>query len=127
MSKGGKPNSSSVFDFERIREVIKLMEQHDLSEIDLQQGDDKIKLCRATAAPAYVPPAVAMPVPAAASAAAASDSGTGADTAGTITINVAHGRHLLRPSESRIGSLRESRLDGQRRHRGLHRRSDESF
>ena len=86
MSKGGKPSSSgNVFDFERVREVIKLMEQHDLSEIDLQQGDSKIKLCRGSAAPIYAPPAYAPP--AAAPQAAAADSSGGADTAGTITIN----------------------------------------
>ncbi len=49
MSKGGKPKD--VFDVERIREIIELMEQHDLSEVDLQQGDEKIKLNRGSAAP----------------------------------------------------------------------------
>ena len=44
MSKGGKPKD--VFDVERIREIIELMEQHDLCEVDLQQGDEKIKLNR---------------------------------------------------------------------------------
>tara|TARA_R110002049_G_scaffold72490_1_gene186952 strand:- start:44822 stop:45292 length:471 start_codon:yes stop_codon:yes gene_type:complete len=81
MSKGGKP-SSNVFDFERIREVIKLMEQHDLSEIDLQQGDEKIKLCRGAAAPAYLPPVAAAPAPT-----ATAESPAASDTAGTITIN----------------------------------------
>ena len=42
MSKGGKPKD--VFDVERIRQIIELMEQHDLCEVDLQQGDEKIKL-----------------------------------------------------------------------------------
>ena len=86
MSKGGKPNSSA-FDFDRIREVIKLMEQHDLSEVDLQQGDNKIKLCKTGAAPAYLPPpAMAAPAPAT-SAPADSDATGAADTAGTVTIN----------------------------------------
>ena len=44
MSKDGKPKD--VFDVERIRQIIELMEQHDLSEVDLQQGDEKIKLGR---------------------------------------------------------------------------------
>jgi acetyl-CoA carboxylase biotin carboxyl carrier protein len=83
MSKGGKP-SNSVFNFERIREVIKLMEQHELSEIDLQQGDDKIKLCKAVAAPAYMPPPAAPPPAAATSD---DDPSGSADTAGTVTIN----------------------------------------
>ncbi|QDT04414.1 Acetyl-CoA biotin carboxyl carrier [Rubripirellula lacrimiformis] len=78
MSKGGKPKD--VFDVERIRQIIELMEEHDLSEVDLQQGDEKIKLGRGGSAPIYsAPPAAA---PAAASAAPAAD-----PTAGTITIN----------------------------------------
>ncbi len=47
MSKGGQPKD--VFDVERIRQIIKLMEQHDLSEVDLQQGEEKIKLNRGAA------------------------------------------------------------------------------
>jgi len=86
MSKGGKTHTSG-FDFERIREVIKLMEQHDLTEIDLQQGDEKIKLCRATApvAPLAAPLA---PAPLLTPTVSASvDSSSGSETAGTITIN----------------------------------------
>lgn len=84
MTKGGKPKD--VFDVERIREIIELMEQHDLSEVDLQQGEEKIKLNRGGSAPVYAaapPAAPAAPAPAAAPAA---DSG-GSDTAGTITID----------------------------------------
>ncbi|MGI9471886.1 MAG: acetyl-CoA carboxylase biotin carboxyl carrier protein [Rubripirellula sp.] len=82
MTKGGKPKD--VFDVERIREIIELMEQHDLSEVDLQQGDEKIKLNRGGAAPMYAaaPVAAAPPAP----VAAAADSGA-ADNAGTVTIN----------------------------------------
>ena len=80
MSKGGKP-SGNVFNFDRIRDVIKLMEQHDLSEIDLQQGDEKIKLCRGAVASTHRPSAA--PAPAAPAAAPTE----GPDTAGTVTIN----------------------------------------
>ncbi len=65
MSKGGQPKD--VFDVERIRQIIKLMEQHDLSEVDLQQGDEKIKLNRGAvqavqpAPVAVTPPAVSSP------------------------------------------------------------------
>ena len=83
MSKGGKPKD--VFDVERIRQIIELMEQHDLSEVDLQQGEEKIKLNRGSAAPAYAPAVAAAPV-AAAPAAPAAAAGA-ADTSGTITIN----------------------------------------
>ena len=81
MSKGGKPNGN-VFNFDRIRDVIKLMEQHDLSEIDLQQGDEKIKLCRGAVASTPRPPAA--PAPAAPATPVAAE---GPDTTGTVTIN----------------------------------------
>lgn len=80
MSKGGKP--MDVFDVERIREIIELMEQHDLSEVDLQQGDDKIKIGRGGQPVAYAP----TPAPVAA-APAATASPSAAPDAGTITIN----------------------------------------
>ena len=84
MSKGGKPKD--VFDVERIREIIELMEQHDLCEVDLQQGDEKIKLNRGSAAPVYAAPLPAAPLQAApqASAAAVPDP---VSTAGFITID----------------------------------------
>ncbi|MEM0926880.1 MAG: acetyl-CoA carboxylase, biotin carboxyl carrier protein, partial [Planctomycetota bacterium] len=83
MTNGGK--AQDVFNLERMREIIELMEEHDLSEVDLQQGDDKIKLCRGTAPVAAIP-AMAAP-PAAAPAPAAAAPAPAADTAGTVTIN----------------------------------------
>ena len=44
MTKGQQPKD--IFDVKRIREIIELMEEHDLSAVDLQQGDEKIKLNR---------------------------------------------------------------------------------
>ena len=42
-----KPASEhEVFHLERIRQLIELMKENDLSEIDLQQADQRIKLCR---------------------------------------------------------------------------------
>ncbi len=80
MSKGDKPKDD-VFDVERIRQIIKLMEQHDLSEVDLQQGDEKIKLNRGSVAPVYAAGPVAAPV--ASPAATPAD----ADLSNTTTIN----------------------------------------
>lgn len=93
MSKGGKPQAD-VFDIDRIRHIVELMEQHELSEIDLQQGDDKIKLTRGGAAPVFaspqpvpaVPPQPA-PHPAAAAPAPAGPSEETNPAAGTVTIN----------------------------------------
>ncbi|WP_442510966.1 acetyl-CoA carboxylase biotin carboxyl carrier protein [Novipirellula sp. SH528] len=70
MSKGGK-QSSDIFDIDRLRMIVELMEEHELSEVDLQQGDEKIKLNRGSAAPVYMPaPAAAAPAAAAGSPAA---------------------------------------------------------
>ena len=93
MSKDDKP-SGDVFDIDRIRQIVELMEQHELSEVDLQQGDAKIKLNRGSATPVYAAPAaVAAPLPSAAPVAnaPAADSRSGdasaVDTAATVTIN----------------------------------------
>ena len=71
MSKGDKPKSggsTNVFDVTRLREIIELMEEHQLGEVDLQQGEEKIRLSRASSTPAPIP--VAAPVQPAAIAAA---------------------------------------------------------
>ena len=58
------PEPGDVFDVKRIRRLVKLMEDHDLGEIDLQQGDQGIRIRRGaeggvplvtTAAPAAAP------------------------------------------------------------------------
>lgn len=81
MSKGGKTRDDA-FDMERVRQIIELMEEHGLSEVDLQQGDEKIKLCRGSAAPQFAPP-IALP----AAPAAAPSAPSAAENEGTITIN----------------------------------------
>lgn len=91
MSKGGKP-AVDVFDIDRIRQIVELMEEHNLGEIDLQQGEDKIKLSRGVPPQWHgVPqPMVAPPVagPPPQTAAPAATPGSEADSAaGTITIN----------------------------------------
>jgi acetyl-CoA carboxylase biotin carboxyl carrier protein len=57
MTKGKQPEDS-VFDIKRIRDIVKLMEEHELTEVDLQQGDDRIKLGRG-GAPMVLPAAPA--------------------------------------------------------------------
>lgn len=80
MSEG--PASGNVFDVDRIRSLVELMEQHDLREIELRQGEQRIQLKRgaepltAVALPASASPPVvahsasAAPAPASAPAAA---------------------------------------------------------
>jgi len=43
---GGSPNQD-LFDVRRIRRLVELMNEHDLTEIDLRQGDTRIQLRRA--------------------------------------------------------------------------------
>ncbi|EMI20729.1 Acetyl-CoA biotin carboxyl carrier [Rhodopirellula maiorica SM1] len=85
MSKGGK-QSSDIFDIDRLRMIVELMEEHELSEVDLQQGDEKIKLNRGSAAPVYMPSAAA-PASAPVAAPAAAAAATPAASANTITID----------------------------------------
>jgi len=66
-------NADDVFELERIRRLIELMKEHDLSEIDLRQSQHRIRLCRGSLAEPQVrslPPA-ASPLPAAPPAATA--------------------------------------------------------
>lgn len=61
------PETEDVFDLDRIRSLIELMKEHDLSEIDLRQDEQKIRLARGGA----VAPVLAQPAPAPAPAAPA--------------------------------------------------------
>lgn len=42
-------DTGEVFDIQRIRNLVELMKEHDLSEIDLRQSDQRIRLCRGSA------------------------------------------------------------------------------
>ena len=68
-------DSGDVFNVERLRELVELMEEHNLREVDLRHGEQQIALKRGGAEVAMVPaaPAAAQPaaVPTAAPAAAA--------------------------------------------------------
>ena len=70
-------DATSVFDVNKVRELIELMEEHDLNEVDLKQSDQRIRLKRggdvtvvpptaaAAAAPVVAPVAAAAAAPAA--------------------------------------------------------------
>lgn len=83
-------NNESVFDLARIRSLIELMKEHDLSEVDLCQADQQIRLARGTApVSTYVAaPAAAAPPPAVAPAqdAGARPAAPPADGANIVTI-----------------------------------------
>jgi acetyl-CoA carboxylase biotin carboxyl carrier protein len=79
-----------VFDVKKVRKFIELMNEHDLSEIDLRQGDQRIRLRRgpemvsATALPTLSPSAAA--APAASSGGEAGVASAPADDGKTILI-----------------------------------------
>ena len=64
---GSGDEPRDVFDLAQLQELIALMEQHDLSEVNLRSGDQRIRLRRG----ASIAPVAAAPPPAAAPAAAA--------------------------------------------------------
>jgi acetyl-CoA carboxylase biotin carboxyl carrier protein len=63
---GSEPPPEDVFEIDRIRQLVELMEQHGLSEIDLRHEQQRIRLRRGAeeAAPAAPPAAALMPSPA---------------------------------------------------------------
>jgi acetyl-CoA carboxylase biotin carboxyl carrier protein len=64
MSNPG-PSSNDIFDVKKVRRLVEMMKEHDLAEIDLRQGDQRVRLRRGAepvitgGAPAayYAPPA----------------------------------------------------------------------
>ena len=80
----GQPAASQVFDIERVRQLIELMRDNELSEIDLRHEDQRIRLrSDKHAPPTYIAGAApamgaAAPMPAAAAPAAAAADGPAA-------------------------------------------------
>ena len=69
-------NEGDVFDEDRLCRLIAMMKEHDLSEVDLQEDTQRIRLRRNTAVAAPAAPVYAAPIaPAAASAPAAAAEG----------------------------------------------------
>ena len=100
MTKGQQPKD--IFDVKRIREIIELMEEHDLSAVDLQQGDEKIKLNRGSVSPVYSAPPPVAAAPAAAAPAAAAPAA--AADAGTVTVNAP----MVGAASTPFGGVKES-------------------
>ncbi len=44
--------SASIFDLDRLRALIELMQKHDIAEVDLREGAHRIRVSRGTALPA---------------------------------------------------------------------------
>ena len=56
-----KDKDTSIFDVSRLRELIELMQEHELSEVDLKQSEQRIRLRRG---PEGMPVAYSSPAPA---------------------------------------------------------------
>ena len=70
-----KPASSDVFEIDRIRRLVELMKEHDLSEVDLRESRQRIRICRGPKEGprlAYGPPPPPPPPPGAVAPSAAS-------------------------------------------------------
>lgn len=61
---GSTPNTGDIFDTRKIRRLVELMQEHDLAEIDLRDGDVRIRLRKTIEHPApdYRPMVAAPPV-----------------------------------------------------------------
>ena len=67
MGTGGS-GSGDVFDVRKVRRLVELMNEHELAEVDLRQGDQRIRLLKGHE-PILAPAAAAPPAPVAAPAA----------------------------------------------------------
>ena len=68
------PNPGDIFDVKKVRRLIELMKEHDLSELDLKQADNRVRIRRGGVVVAYSAPAAPAHRPAAAEAAPAKES-----------------------------------------------------
>lgn len=75
-----------VFDVDTIRQFVELMNEHELTEVDLQQADQKIRLCKKDLVAAPVAQYAAPAAPAAAPAAAAATSDAPAADSANISV-----------------------------------------
>ena len=82
--------TDSVFDVKKIRELIELMQDHELNEVDLKQADQRIRLRRGPEGQpiSYAAPAAAVPVAAAAAPAASAAVPAAAAAANDDTITI---------------------------------------
>jgi acetyl-CoA carboxylase biotin carboxyl carrier protein len=60
MSSNTGPTPGDIFDVKKVRKFIELMNEHDLAEIDLKQGDQRIRLRRPEAVTMAAMPAMPM-------------------------------------------------------------------
>lgn len=96
----GQRSTTNVFDMRQLRKLIRLMEDHDLAEINLRQGKDRVQLRRGGAA-AEVNPALPSAPPAQPKLSAESVDPAPQESAHLITINAPMvGTFYARPNPS---------------------------
>lgn len=78
--------SQGVFELDRIRRLVELMKEHDLSEVDLREDGQRIRLCRGAAPGAPVSVVTSLPAPAVAAPAASKAIAAPAEDAAHITV-----------------------------------------
>ena len=97
-----KRDAPRPFDVRTIEYLLRLMAEHDLSEIALQEGDQRIRLRRGTsAAPAFYPAPQAAAAPHVSHAAPAAP----ASTPGTPTPSAAPARNLIEIKSPMVGTF----------------------
>lgn len=57
MSAAPNPAPGDIFDVKKVRRLIELMKEHDLSELDLKQADNRVRIRRGGEVVAYSAPA----------------------------------------------------------------------
>ncbi len=65
MSAAPTPTPGDIFDVKKVRKLIELMKEHDLSELDLKQADNRVRIRRGGEVVAYSSPAAPVARPAA--------------------------------------------------------------
>jgi acetyl-CoA carboxylase biotin carboxyl carrier protein len=83
-----EPESSqgTVFEIGRIRRLVELMKEHDLSEVDLRESRQRIRICRGPKEASRPAPPPAAPPAGPAPAAAPAGAGPGADGTNIVVI-----------------------------------------
>lgn len=88
-STPGPESKGTVFDTQRITRLVELMKQHDLSEIDLRESRQRIRICRGpqeAPRPAYAAPSTPAPPPAPAPASEARPAAAASEGANMVLI-----------------------------------------
>ncbi len=92
MVKDGGSNPGDVFDVRKVRRLVELMNEHELSEIDLRQADQRIRLRKGSD-----PVVATLPTSPAPAAAAASPEVAAAPVAASPTDAAASGKMIKSP------------------------------